>query len=337
MSLRWSRRRVVQGARAVGLGLLAGCGRLPGQGPATPRIVRIGFLWPTSAPIDRDPAIAAFEDGLREYGWVPDQDLIVELRYADNQPTRLPDLATQLISLPVDVIVGVGIAVGAAMQVTRTVPIVMVTALDPVGSGYVDSLSRPGGNVTGVSLLSVPLSGKRLELLKEVAVHTSRMAVLWNPEGAGRLEFAAIQDAANVLGVEVQSLEVYRPEDLSGALGAVLREGSGAVLVQQAATFAPPQVRQQIVDFAAIHRLPAMYVSRSAVETGGLMAYGPSVRGNFRRAAYYVDRLLRGAKPADLPVEQPREFELVINLRTAHALGLTIPHHVLLQATEVIQ
>jgi putative tryptophan/tyrosine transport system substrate-binding protein len=213
----------------------------------------------------------------------------------------------------------------------------MVTALDPVGSGYVDSLARPGGKVTGLSLLSIPLSAKRLEFVRDVASGSSRIALLWNPEAAGTLEFAAIQAAAQSLGLEVLSLEVSQPEDLGRALDAVVREGSGAVLFQQAAIFAPPQARSQILDFSATHRLPAMYPSRSSVEEGGLMSHGASVRGNFRRAAYYVDRILRGSSPADLPVQQPREFEFVINLQTAQALGLTLPPHVLLQATEVLQ
>jgi putative tryptophan/tyrosine transport system substrate-binding protein len=339
MPHRHTRRQVVQAAGALSFTLLAGCGRWPGQAvppvQQSPKVARIGWLAPSLVPNEANTE--AFLRGLREHGWVEGQDFVVERRYGEN-PAAHREQAGELVALQVDVIVAGGPSIRSAMEATNSIPIVMVTALDPVGSGYVASLARPSGNVTGLSLLAPALSGKRLELLRDVAAGASRMAILWNSDGPGAaLDLTATQAAAQTVGVDLQPLEVRSADDLTHAFEFIAREHTGALLVQPAPPFSLNNLGQLIVDLAAKNRLPTMYASRGLVDAGGLMAYGPSIYAHFWRAATHVDKILKGAKPADLPVEQPMRFDFVINLRTAQALGLTIPHHVLLQATEVIQ
>jgi putative tryptophan/tyrosine transport system substrate-binding protein len=243
-----------------------------------------------------------------------------------------------LVHLPVDIIVPVASdpAIRAAQHATSTIPIVMAVSSDPVGTGFVASLARPGGNITGVSGLVPEVAGKRLQLLKEVVPQAARVAVLWNATHSGKgLEWHETQVAAQVLGVTLQSVEVRGPDDFAPAFAALTTERPDALI-----TLAEPLTimhRRQIADFAITHRLPMISQLKEFAEAGGLMTYGTSLPGLFQRAAYYVDRILKGAKPAELPVEQPMKFELVINLKTAKALGITIPPTLLFQADEVIQ
>jgi|SRR5437867_4962784 len=300
------------------------------------KVARIGLLSqgsPTSGQHIRE----AFRQGLREVGYVDGQNIVIEYRYAEGKAERLPDLAAELVSLKVDVIVAGGTpAPLAAKHATRTIPIVMAAAGDPVGSGLVASLARPGGNVTGLGALSPELGGKRLQLLKEVVPGVSRVAVLWNAANPYAVLVAReTEAAARTLGVQAQSLEVRGPDDFENALPAAIRGGAGAlIVVEDPLTF---QYRMRIADFAARNRLPAIDGYREYAEAGALMAYGANLADLYRRAATYVDKILKGAKPADLPVEQPTKFELVINIKTAKALGLTIPPSLLLRADQVIE
>jgi putative tryptophan/tyrosine transport system substrate-binding protein len=337
---RWSRRQLVQGAGAMGLALLAGCGRLPWQAP--PKIARIGILIPYVADSRvSQELIQSFGAGLHEFGYVAGQNVILEYRFSHEQEERFPDLAAELVRLPVDVIVAEKHpAIRAAKQATSTIPVVMSAHADPVGAGVVASLARPGGNVTGLSSSAATLAGKRLELLQQVSPGISRVAFLRDNSSAlaqrpSQRILEELEIAARVLGLGVLSLDVRAPADFAPAFEAALRERADALYV-----LGDPLTlnqRSRVADFIAENRLPAVFVEKSWVYAGGLMSYGPDYTALYRRAAYYVDRILKGARPADLPVEQPREFESVINLKTAQALGLTIPHHVLLQATEVIQ
>jgi putative ABC transport system substrate-binding protein len=310
---------------------------LAADAPPLANIPRIGWLGGTSPAVN--PAVLeTFRHGLREHGWVEGQNLVIEYRWAEGRFERLPDLAAELVRLPVDVIVPVASdpAIRAAQQATSTIPIVMAVSSDPVGSRFVASLARPGGNITGVSGLVPEVAGKRLQLLKEVVPHAARVAVLWNATHSGKvLEWQETQVAAQALGVTLQSIEVRGPNDFAPALAALTTERPDALI-----TLAEPltiMYRRQIADFAVTHRLPMISQLKEFAEAGGLMTYGTSLPGLFQRAAYYVDRILKGAKPADLPVEQPTKFELVINLKTAKALGITIPPSLLLLAEEVIQ
>ncbi len=275
--------------------------------------------------------------GLRELGYTEGTNITIEYLFAEGKFDRLPDLATELVHLNVAVIVTSGtLGVQAARSTTTTIPIVMAAVGDPVGSGFVASLAHPGGNVTGLSLLDTELSAKRLELLREAVPGLARMGVLWSPANPGMtLQFNMVQDTAQPLGLQIQNLQVRDPSAFEGAFQAASNKRVGALLV-----FAQPftlRHRTQIVDLAGKSRLPAIYTSRSFVDAGGLMAYGASPPDLYRRAATYVDKILKGAKPADLPVEQPTRFELVINMKTAKALGLTIPPSVLIRADELIQ
>ena len=309
------------------------------------RVYRIGYLSPSS-PSDPESlaspfgerGLAAFRQGLRDLGYVEGQNFAIEGRWAEGKFERLPNLAAELVRLKVDVIVSVVTqATLAAKNATRTIPIVLVAAGDPVGSGLIASLARPGGNVTGPSAMYADLAGKQLELLKETVPRVSRVAVLWNPANAAwqAQMLKATQVAAPALGLRVQLLEARGAGELEGAFAAMTRERASALLVQVDVIFALHAKR--IADLAAKHRLPAMYGSKEHVEAGGFMSYAPNALDVFRRAATYVDKILKGAKPADLPVEQPTKFEFVINLKTAKALGLTIPQSVLGRADEVIQ
>jgi putative ABC transport system substrate-binding protein len=297
------------------------------------KVYRIGYI----SSGDVRPYISAFHDALRALGWIEGKNVIFEGRYAENRLDRLPELVTELLRLNVDVFVTAGtLATLAAKQGSATIPIVMASAGDPVGSGLVASLARPGGNVTGLSLMVPELAGKRLELLKEVLPGLSRVAVLWN--GASPypgLVFKETERAAQILGIAVQSLEVRSPDDYDSALEAAMRQNATALItVEDPLTL---DRRQHIAEFAAKNRLPAIYGLREFVEAGGLISYGANIADLNRRAAGYVDKILRGAKPSDLPVEQPTKFELVINLKTAKALGLIIPSGVLAIADETFE
>jgi putative tryptophan/tyrosine transport system substrate-binding protein len=329
---RLSRRQLVQGAGAVGLGLLAGCGRWPGQ-MAPAQIARIGFL----APVTLQPRYEAFQAGLRDLGYIDGQNVVFEFRSAEGHDERLPTLAAELVQLRVDVIVAGGTsAARAAQRASSTIPIVMALG-DPVGTGLAASLGRPGGNVTGLTNLAPQLGAKRLELLKETLPGLARVAVLWRPDNpVKQAEWKETESAGQILGLQVQSLEVRAPEDFERAFAAATREHADGLIVFGDDLFAASRALQ-IVELAAQSHLPAMYESRVYLELGGFISYGPSISGLYQRAAYYVDKILKGAKPADLPIEQPMRFDFIINLRTAQALGLTVPPHVLLQATEVIQ
>jgi len=293
----------------------------------------VGILSAGSNVAELTTVVAA----LRELGWVEGKNVVFEPRFAENRLERLPELATDLVRLKVDVIAAAGtLAPLAAKQATSTIPIVMTAAGDPLGSGLVASLARPGGNVTGMSLMAPDLGGKRLELLKEVVPRLARVAVLWNAANPySALVFKETQAAGRTLGIQIQSLEVRAPDNFDGAFEGARRERSDALItVEDPLTFSQ---RQRVADFTAEQQLPSLHGLREFAAAGGLMSYGASLVDLFRRAAGYVDKILRGAKPADLPVQQPTKFELVINLRIAKALGLTIPPGVLAIADEVIE
>jgi putative ABC transport system substrate-binding protein len=301
-------------------------------------IPRIGVLRPGNPPPGDFGHREAFEGGLRELGWRPGTNILIEYRYGEGKAERLLDLAVELVRLPVDVIVASApVAVRAAQQATRTIPIVISTLPDPVGEGFVASLSRPGGNTTGLALDSEDLAGKQLEFLKEALPKLSRVGVLRNPsspnyEGARR----QIEVAARRLKLEVKDFPVSRREELAPAFGNMGQARVGAILVRRDVLVVEPN-RDEVVALAAQRRLPAMYNFRQFPESGGLMSYGANVNAIQRRSARFVDKILKGAKPADLPIEQPTTFELVINLKTAKALGLTIPPALLQRADQVIE
>jgi len=300
------------------------------------KVARIGVLAQGSST-DAPHSGEAFRQGLHDLGYVEGQNIVLEYRWAEGRAERLPDLAVELVNLKVDVIVAGGTpAPLAAKHATRTIPIVMGGAGDPVGTGLVASLARPGGNVTGLSTLTPELGRKRLQLLKEVVPGVSRVAVLWNAANPYTLLLVReTEAAARTLGVQVQSLAVRGPDDFENALPAAIRGRAGAlIVVDDPLTYL---YRMRIVDFAARNRLPAMYGFREFAEAGGLMAFGANLADLYRRAATYVDKILKGAKPADLPVEQPTKFELIINMKTAKALGLTIPPSLLLRADQVVE
>src|SRR6516165_2554457 len=295
----------------------------------------IGLLSPASSSPSVLPAL--FDAPLAELGWIEGKNLVVERRYAENRPERLPELAAELVRLNVEVIVAAGtLGPLAAKQATSTIPIVMTASGDPLGSGLVASLARPGGNVTGMSLMAPDLGGKRLELLKELLPQLARVAVLWNAANPyPAIVFKETQAAGRTLGIEVQSLEVRGPDDFDGAFEAARKQRPDALItVEDPLTFT---YQKRIADFATADQLPSLHGLRKDVIAGGLMSYGANLADLFRRAAGYVDKILKGAKPADLPVQQPTTFELVINLKTARALGLAIPPTLLARADEVIE
>ncbi|HEV2056976.1 MAG TPA: ABC transporter substrate-binding protein [Methylomirabilota bacterium] len=284
------------------------------------------------------PFLDAFRQGLRELGWVEGQNIVIDYRFAEGRFDRLPDLAAELVRLKVDIIVAVSTpGVVAAKNATETIPIVMISVGDPVGLGLIASLARPGGNVTGLSYSAgLEIVGKQLELLKETVPKIRRVAILSNP--ANPSHPPAIRElnvAARSLGVRLQFLEARGPNEFDGAFAAMATERVGALLVLTDGVFILH--RTQLADLAARSRLPGAHGTREMVEAGGLMSYGPSLRDLYRRSAAYVDKILKGAKPGDLPVEQPTKFALVINLKAAKALGLTIPPSLLQRADEVIQ
>jgi putative ABC transport system substrate-binding protein len=324
-------RRAFIGALAGGL-LAAPLAAEAQQGGKVPRI---GVLW-VRGPELRDGFLT---QGLRDLGYVEDRNILIERRYAEGRAERLPDLAAELVRLKVDVIVAMGTAgTQAARNATKTIPIVGVSMADPVGLGSVASLDRPGGNITGLSFTvgGMETFGKHLQLLKEAVPGVSRVAVLGNPTNPAH--GAALQDvkaAAQVLGVKLQPLEARGPSEFDNAFSAMTRERADALLVVADATLLQHRVR--LADLATKHRLPTMYGLREHAEAGGLMAFAPTVDVMYRRAATFVDKILKGAKPGDLPVEQPTKYELVINLKTAKALGLTIPPSLLQRADQVIE
>ncbi len=299
-------------------------------------IPRIGFLASSSGEREKS-RLAAFQQGLRALGYVEGQNIIIEQRYAGGELERLPDLAAEIVRLNVDVILTEGApAAHAAQQITTTIPIVIGNVADPVGTGLVASLARPGGNITGLSAFSVGLVTKRLELVKEVVPSASRVAVLLNPANpANPLILQEIQAIAPTLGVTLLPFEAKGAEEIDRAFTAMKQERVEALIVLGDPMFGTH--RRRISELAVQSQLPSTYGMRDYVEAGGLMSYGTNFEDLYRRAATYVDKILKGAKPADLPIEQPMKFELVINLKTAHALGLTIPPTLLFQADEVIR
>ena len=327
-----TRRRLVL---ALGAGALAApLASFAQQKPA--KVARIGFLDAASASANAN-RVEALRAGMRDLGYVEGKNIVIEYRWADGNYDRLPGLAAELVQLKVAVIVAAGTpAIQAAQPATTTIPIVMAATPDPVGAGFVASLSRPGGNITGLSTINVDLSSKYLELLRVAAPKLSRVAVLVNPGHPNHPGFLKnIQAAAKTTGVNVSSLQAGTAGQIEAAFGAMARERAGALIVLPDAFFAT-QARQ-IAELAVKNRLPTMFWSRDLVEAGGLMSYGPNLVEQFRRAATYVDKILKGAKPADLPVEQPTKFELVVNLKTAKAIGLTISQDLLFRADTVIE
>jgi putative tryptophan/tyrosine transport system substrate-binding protein len=320
---------VLLGAAAVCLAVLA-------HAQQARKVPRVGLLSPFSSS---DTALwhQAFLQGLRDLGWIEGKTIIIEYRYAEGRNDRLPELVADLIRFKVEIIVtAVTNDTLAAKNATREIPIVMVAAGDPVATGIVESLARPGGNITGLSQMNPELIGKRLELLKEIVPELSSVAVLWNPEDPiSILGWNEIQLPARKLGVEAHSLQVRSSGDLDKAFDAAARTRVGALVIMPNPVFVTNLKR--IADFATQNRLPSIFHLREFADAGGLVSYGVDRSDLFRRAATYVDKILKGANPADLPIEQPTKFELVVNLKTAKALGLAVPPSVLARADEVIE
>ena len=311
---------------------------LPAEAQKATKVYRIARLFGGFPPPEPTPGMKAFQQALSDLGYVEGQNLVIEWRWAEGSQERVRDQATELVRLQVDVIVAVeAAATRAAQHATQTIPIVMAATSDPVGEGFVTSLGRPGGNITGLSYLSAELPGKRLEILKETVPKSVRIAVLANPAfEMYETWMHNLTVAARALGLHLHVVELRRADELDSAFAAMTQAGADALLVLSDAGLIN-SLRVRIADLAIKHRLPTMYDFKWIMEAGGLMSYGPSLLDLQRRAATYVDKILKGAKPADLPVEQPTKFELVINLKTAQTLGLTIPPTVLFQADEVIR
>jgi putative ABC transport system substrate-binding protein len=322
--------------REVVLALLAiGATPMTAQSQPAGKISRVGYLSVRSAPESRDEAVSR---GLRELGYVEGKNIFLEARYAAGNSDRLREYAAELVRLNVDVIISAGpIATRAAKEATAAIPIVMAFDPDPVGSRFVASLSRPGGNITGYSTLAPELSGKQLELLKQVIPKLSRVAVLGNSTQPGNAQMLReLELAAGKLSVKIQYLNILAPAEIETAFQAARKERSDAVIMLVVGT-AIISHRAKILDLVAKNRLPSVFTDEQYVEDGGLMAYGVSMPDLFRRAAQYVDKILKGAKPSELPIEQPTKFELVINLKTAKVLGLKIPQSILLRADRLIE
>jgi putative ABC transport system substrate-binding protein len=313
----------------------------PGFAVAQPaeQVRRIGMLRAGVTSTDSERNFEAFRQGLRALGYIEGQNLVIVSRSAEGSAERLPDLAAELVRLQVEVLVAAGApAIRAAQNATRTIPIVMAGTSDAMAQGFIASLARPGGNITGLSDLGAELHGKRLELLKETVPQSARIAVLLNPASpyhASRMHSLTV--AAQTLGVQLYVGEVRRAEELDTAFAALAQARADALLVVNDALVLSTSWSGRIAALAATSQLPAMYDWRAFVDAGGLMSYGPSFQDTYRRAATYVDKILKGARPGDLPVEQPIKFELIINLKTAKALGMTMPPSLLLLADEVIQ
>ena len=300
------------------------------------KVPRIGYL-AGSTPEPQSARIKAFRQGLRELGYVEGKNIVFEYRYAEGKLERLPALAAELVRLKVDVILTAGPpATRAAKEATVTIPIVMAQDTDPVGNGFIASLARPGGNITGLATLAPEISGKQLELLKEIVPRLSRVAVLGTSTRPGTAQsLREVELAAGAFGVKLQYLDVLSSKDIETAFGAASKGRAEAVLALASPVFSSQ--RTQIADLAVKSRLPAIYPQSEWVEDGGLMTYGASYIDLYRRAATYVDKILKGTRPADLPVEQPIKFELIINLKAAKQIGLTIPPNVLARADRVIR
>ena len=310
---------------------------LSAQAQQPGKVPRIGYLSGSGDPSTPNPYIEAFRRGLRDLGYTEGKNIQVEYRYAEGMEDRLPSLIAELVQLKVDVLVSpTPTAIRAAKQATKTIPIVMVTTVDPVAAGLVDSLARPGGNITGLTMLTRDLSGKRLELLKEVVPTISRAGVLGSATTGPTLSFKDYEPAAHALKIQLQSLEVRGPNpDLDGAFQIAAKwRASGLIIIRTALLLRYPK---QIADLAIKKRLPSTSEGSEFVEAGSLMSYAANDAESFRRAAVFVDKILKGARPADLPVEQPTKFEFVINLKTAKQIGLTIPPSVLATANKIIK
>jgi len=326
--------------RRMFLGTLTGAllvGPLATEAQQAGRVYRIGLLDYATPDPARQAWWNAFRQQMRDLGYVEGQNVTFEPRWAQGDDARLPKLAAELVGLKVDVIVTGGQnAALAAKRATATIPIVTATGTDPVALGLAASLRQPGGNVTGMTSISSELASKRLELLRIVAPRASRIAILWDERNpASRLSVAGTESAAKPAGLTIQSVPVRTPAEIEGAFATLIRDRAGAlIIVPSPAIFSH---RKRFVELATKHRLPTIVGSREYVEAGGLASYGPDYPDQFRHAANHVDRILKGARPGDLPIEQPTKFELVINLRTAKALGLTIPPSLLQRADQVIE
>jgi len=302
-----------------------------------PRMLRLGLLIPASSQAPPLPSVKAFLQRLEELGYAEGRNLVIERRFSEERPERFPELAADLAQSKADVIVAVSTpAALAAKQATQTIPVVMIYVGDPVGTGLVSTLGRPGGNLTGVSDMATDLSAKRVELLREAVPRLSRLAVLWNSADPGMvLRAREIERAARVLGLTMEPWSVRSPAEFDTAFASIAKKPPDAVFV--VAEILTVTYRKRLLDFVATNQLPAMYEFGLFAKDGGLMAYGPDLLDGFRRGADYVDKLLKGAKPLDIPVEQPAKVGLVVNLKTAKALGLTIPQSILIRADEVIR
>jgi len=333
-----NRKSAIQNPKWVGLFamvLTLVFGGVVAQAQQPAGIPRIGILLAPSAS-SYSAWVEAFRQRLRELGYVEGKNILIEYRYAEGKYERLPDLAAELVRLKVDVIVTTGAVVLFAKKVSGTIPIVFAAAVDPVGGGLVSSLARPGGNITGLSVMARDLNGKRLELLKEAFPKVARVAFLWEPfHLSGNPALTEMEAAAKALGLKLQSLPVRSLDDFDGAFARAEREGAQALITDPRPLITNQQ--RQVLDFAAKNRLPAIYHTSEFVEAGGLMSYAPNYMDLWRRAATYVDKILKGAKPADLAVEQPKKFELIINLKTAKQIGVLIPQKVLARADRVIR
>ena len=326
-----SRRRLLQGSLALaGLSLLSGCDK-------GPKASRIGFLAVGSRE-GRAFLIEGFLQGLREHGYIEGQNIVIEYRFSGDRNDRLPELAAELVALKVDLIVASGSPASfAASRVTDTIPIVMGSLnADPVATGLIASLAHPGGNITGITEMAPQLSGKRLQLLKEIIPSLSRVAVFWNPlNPAYDPILKDLAAAAQTMGAELQRLEVRVPEDFEGAFEAARKQRAGALILP-----GDPLVTNRpkvVADLALEYQLPTMVENKEMAVAGALLSLGPNIVDSYRRSATHVDKILKGAKPGDLPMEQPTKFDLFVNLNTARALGMTIPQSVIVQATHVIQ
>ncbi len=321
---------------ALGVLLVVICSFAQAQPQA--KAPRIGFLSGSGTPSNPAMSERAFRQGLSDLGYVDGKNMVLEVRYAEGNRARIPSLVVELVQLKVDVfLTGNLTAIRLAKQATQTIPIVMVTNADPVATGLIDTLARPGGNITGITNLSRDLSAKRLELLKEIVPKLSRVAILWDETNEGSaIGFKEYEAAARVLNLQIQSLEIRGPNpDLEGAFHAATKARANALIpIRNAVILRYPK---QIADLAIKNRLPSIYDGSNYVEAGGLASYSTNDSESYRRAAVFVDKILKGTKPADLPVEQPIKFELVINLKTAQQIGLTIPPNVLARADKVIR
>ena len=321
----------------AGTGAVVFAAPLAAEGQQAGKVYRVGVLGEKASDAAEARLWQAFRLGLRERGWIEGGNILIEHRWAEGNAARLPELAADLVRLKMDLIVARSSTyVRAAKEATSSIPIVFVVHADPVGTGQVASLAKPGGNITGLAMLQTEINSKGLELLISTVPGTKRIAVLWSPDNPSHTPgLKALDEAGRTLGVQLQPVGARTGADLEGAFSAMARAHAQAVLVLASPVFLAE--RQRVAELAIKHRLPTVFGLKEAVEAGGLMSYGADYADLFRRAAIYVDKILKGAKPADLPVEQPNKFELVINLKTAKALGLTIPPSVLGRADEVVQ